>query len=165
MKLGLVSAILDGWDLEPMLAEAKAAGYSCVEVACWPAGKAERRYAGVSHIDVTNTSPEYIAQVKALFEKYGMGITSLAFYPNPLDPEQGPAAVEHLYHVIEMSALLGVNMVTTYKWEYGEPLYVRVMQDGGLPAGTHKVKLTVATRTAYIPIPLEGIKEREVTIA
>ena len=114
MKLGLVSAILDGWDLEPMLAEAKTAGYSCVEVACWPAGKAERRYAGVSHIDVTNTSPEYIAQVKALFEKYGMGITSLAFYPNPLDPEKGPAAVEHLYHVIEMSALLGVNMVTTF---------------------------------------------------
>ena len=114
MKLGLVSAILDGWDLEAMLAEAKAAGYSCVEVACWPAGKAERRYAGVSHIDVTNTSPEYIAQVKALFEKYDMAISSLAFYPNPLDPEKGPAAVEHLYHVIEMSALLGVNMVTTF---------------------------------------------------
>ena len=114
MKLGLVSAILDGWNLEEMLAEAKAAGYSCVEVACWPAGKAERRYAGVSHIDVTNTDPAYVAGVKALFEKYEMDITSLAFYPNPLDPEKGPAAVEHLYHVIEMSALLGVNMVTTF---------------------------------------------------
>ena len=114
MKLGLVSAILDGWDLEGMLKEASAAGYSCVEVACWPAGKAERRYAGVSHIDVCNTSPEYVAEVKALFEKYHMGISSLAFYPNPLDPEKGPAAVEHLYHVIEMSALLGVNMVTTF---------------------------------------------------
>ena len=70
MKLGLVSAILDGWNLEEMLAEAKNAGYSCVEVACWPAGKAERRYAGVSHIDVTNTDPAYIAEVKALFAKY-----------------------------------------------------------------------------------------------
>ena len=114
MKLGLVSAILDGWDLEGMLKEASAAGYTCVEVACWPAGKAERRYAGVSHIDVCNTSPEYVAEVKALFEKYSMGISSLAFYPNPLDPEKGPAAVEHLYHVIELSALLGVNMVTTF---------------------------------------------------
>lgn len=114
MKLGLVSAILDGWDLEDMLKEASAAGYTCVEVACWPAGKAERRYAGVSHIDVCNTSPEYVAEVKALFEKYNMGISSLAFYPNPLDPEKDPAAVEHLYHVIEMSALLGVNMVTTF---------------------------------------------------
>ena len=55
--------------------------------------------------------------------------------------------------------------VTTYKWEYGEPLYVRVMKDGGLSKGTHRVKLTVATRTAYIPVPLEGIKEREVVIA
>ncbi len=55
--------------------------------------------------------------------------------------------------------------VTTYKWEYGEPLYVRVLKEGGLSKGTHKVKLTVATRTAYIPVPLEGIKEREVEIA
>lgn len=114
MKLGLVSAILDGWNLEEMLAESAKAGYSCVEVACWPAGKAERRYAGVSHIDVTNTDPAYIAEVKALFAKYNMTITSLAFYPNALDPEKGPAAVEHLYHLIEMSALLGVNMVTTF---------------------------------------------------
>lgn len=55
--------------------------------------------------------------------------------------------------------------VVDYKWEYGEPLYVRVLKDGGLSKGTHKVKLTVATRTAYIPVPLEGIKEREVEIA
>lgn len=55
--------------------------------------------------------------------------------------------------------------VTTYKWEYGEPLYIRVRKLGGLDKGTHKVRLTVATRTAYIPIPLEGIKERDVVIA
>ena len=55
--------------------------------------------------------------------------------------------------------------VTTYKWEYGGPLYVRVMKEGGLSVGRHRVKLTVATRTAYIPVPLEGIKEREVVIA
>lgn len=54
--------------------------------------------------------------------------------------------------------------VTSYKWEYGEPLYIRVMKENGLSKGVHKVKLTVATRTAYIPVPLEGIKEREVTI-
>ncbi|WP_029320352.1 C-glycoside deglycosidase beta subunit domain-containing protein [Butyrivibrio sp. AE3004] len=54
--------------------------------------------------------------------------------------------------------------VTTYKWEYGDPLYIRVLKDGGLSKGQHKVALTVATRTAYIPVPLEGIKEREVVI-
>lgn len=56
------------------------------------------------------------------------------------------------------------DTVTSYKWEYGEPLYVRVLQEGGLSKGNHKVKLTVATRTAYIPVPLEGIKERDVII-
>ena len=54
--------------------------------------------------------------------------------------------------------------VTTYKWEYGEPLYIRVLGEG-LTVGSHKVKLTVATRTAYIPVPLVGIKERDVVIA
>ena len=54
--------------------------------------------------------------------------------------------------------------VTTYKWEYGEPLYIRVLGEG-LTSGEHKVKLTVATRTAYIPVPLVGIKERDVVIA
>ena len=53
--------------------------------------------------------------------------------------------------------------VTTYKWEYGESLYIRVLGEG-LTAGSHKVKLTVATRTAYIPVPLVGIKERDVVI-
>ncbi|MBE6009397.1 MAG: hypothetical protein E7236_01870 [Lachnospiraceae bacterium] len=62
-------------------------------------------------------------------------------------------------------SLKEAETVTTYKWEYGEPLYVRVLKDGGLSKGSHKVKLTVATRTAYIPVPLEGIKEREVEIA
>ena len=54
--------------------------------------------------------------------------------------------------------------VTTYKWEYGEPLYIRVLGEG-LSAGKHKVQLTVATRTAYIPVPLVGVKVREVEIA
>lgn len=54
--------------------------------------------------------------------------------------------------------------VTSYKWEYGEPLYIRVKKDGGLSSGTHHIKLTVATRTAYIPVPLEGNKERTVTV-
>ena len=63
---------------------------------------------------MTNTDPAYIAEVKALFAKHNMTITSLGFYPNALDPVKGAAAVEHLYHVIEMSALLGVNMVTTF---------------------------------------------------
>ena len=62
-------------------------------------------------------------------------------------------------------SLKEAETVTTYKWEYGEPLYIRALKEGGLSAGKHHVKLTVATRTAYIPVPLEGIREREVVIA
>ncbi len=57
-----------------------------------------------------------------------------------------------------------MNTVTTYKWEYDEPLYIRVLCEGGLTAGAHQVKLTVITRTAYIPIPIEGAMERTVLI-
>ena len=52
MKLGLVSAICDTMNYEEMMDFVAQVGLECVEVACWPAGKAERRYAGVSHIDV-----------------------------------------------------------------------------------------------------------------
>lgn len=60
-------------------------------------------------------------------------------------------------------SLKEAETVTTYKWEYGEPLYIRVLGDGLTP-GSHRVKLTVATRTAYIPVPLVGVKERTVVI-
>jgi len=116
VKLGFVSAILDGWNFEEMIDTAAEMGYECVEVACWPQGKAERRYAGVSHIDVDNTSDEYIAHIKGYCANKGVEISSLAFYPNTMDGdlEKRAAAIAHLKKVINMSALLGVNMVTTF---------------------------------------------------
>ena len=116
MKLGFVSAILDGWNFEEMIDTAAEMGYECVEVACWPQGKAERRYAGVSHIDVDNTSEEYIAHIKGYCADKGVEISSLAFYPNTMDGdlEKRAAAIAHLKKVIKMSSLLGVNMVTTF---------------------------------------------------
>ncbi|MBR1496050.1 MAG: hypothetical protein IJ617_00295 [Oscillospiraceae bacterium] len=66
---------------------------------------------------------------------------------------------------VDWFTLKEAETVTTYKLEYGDPLYIRVIKEGGIPAGSHMVKLTVATRTAYIPVPLEGIMEREVNIA
>ena len=116
MKLGFVSAILDGWNFEEMIDTAAEMGYECVEVACWPQGKAERRYAGVSHIDVENTTEEYIAHIKDYCKQKGVEISSLAFYPNTMDGdlEKRAAAIAHLKKVINMSALLGINMVTTF---------------------------------------------------
>ena len=116
MKLGFVSAILDGWTFEEMIDVAADMGYTCVEVACWPCGKAERRYAGVSHINVDELDEAKIAYIKDYCQKKGVEISSLAFYPNTMDGnlEKRAAAVEHLKKVICASAKLGVNMVTTF---------------------------------------------------
>ena len=116
MKLGFVSAILDGWTFEEMIDTAADMGYQCVEVACWPQGKAERRYAGVSHINVEaldNAKTRYILDYCA---KRNVTISSLAFYPNPMDGDlvKRSAAISHLWKVIEASHKLGVNMVTTF---------------------------------------------------
>ncbi|MBO4468192.1 MAG: sugar phosphate isomerase/epimerase [Clostridia bacterium] len=116
MKLGVVSAIYDSFSFEEMIDDAAKNGLTCVEVACWPQGKAERRYAGVSHIDVENTSEKYLDYVKDYCKSKGVEISSLAFYPNTMDGdlEKRAANIEHLKKVITMSALLGVNMVTTF---------------------------------------------------
>lgn len=116
MKLGFVSAILDGWTFEEMIDTASEMGYACVEVACWPCGKAERRYAGVSHINVDELTDEKVAYIKDYCAKKNVEISSLAFYPNTMDGnlEKRAAAVEHLKKVICASSRLGVNMVTTF---------------------------------------------------
>ena len=118
MKLGLVSAILDGWTFEEMLDTVSEMGFQCVEVACWPQGKAERRYAGVSHIDVARVleDDQYAKYVLDSFAAKKVEISSLAFYPNTMDGdlEKRAAAIDHLKKVIAASAKLGVNMVTTF---------------------------------------------------
>jgi len=116
MKLGFVSAILDGWSFEETIDIAAEIGFRCVEVACWPHGKAERRYAGVSHIDVDDLSDEKAASILKYSKDKGVEISSLAFYPNPMDGDETKrqANIEHLKKVIAASAKLGVNMVTTF---------------------------------------------------
>jgi len=116
MKLGFVSAILDTYTFEEVLDFAAQEGYECLEVACWPKGKAERRYAGVSHIDVANLTPEKIEAIKQLCEEKKVEISSLAFYPNPMDKnlKKREATIEHLMKVIQASADLDVHMVTTF---------------------------------------------------
>jgi len=116
MKLGFVSAILDSYTFEEMIDFASAHGFECVEVACWPKGKAERRYAGVSHIDVAELDDEKVAYIKNYCADKNVEISSLAYYPNTMDPdlEKRAVYVEHLHKLIDASAKLGVNMVTTF---------------------------------------------------
>jgi sugar phosphate isomerase/epimerase len=116
MKLGFVSAILADYSFEAMIDTAASLGFSCVEVACWPQGKAERRYAGVSHIDVENLTEERAQEILRYVEARNITISSLAYYPNPMDGnlEAREATLRHLRKVIDASKLLGVNLVTTF---------------------------------------------------
>ena len=116
MKLGFVSAILDGWSFEEMIDTARDLGFSCVEAACWPSGKAERRYAGVSHIDVDGLTDEKSAYILGYCKERGVELSSLAFYPNTMDEdlEKRAANIAHLKKVILASEKLGVGMVTTF---------------------------------------------------
>lgn len=118
MKLGFVSAILDQSSYEEMMDIASGMGFQCVEVACWPQGKAERRYAGVSHIDAERVLEDdaYAAHILDYAKEKKVQISSLAYYPNTMDGnlEKRAAAVDHLKNLIKASAKLGVNMVTTF---------------------------------------------------
>ena len=117
-QFGLLTAILDGWTYEEAVDIAAGLGFQCLEVACWPAGKAERRYAGVSHIDAERVLEDdaYATHVTDYITGKGMHISSLAYYPNTMDPDAAKrtAAIDHLKALIRASAKLGVNMVSTF---------------------------------------------------
>lgn len=118
MKLGFITAILEDYTYEQMMDFASEEGFECVEAACWPAGKGERRYAGTSHIDVERVlaDEEYAEYIKTYSREKNVEISSLAYYPNPLDgnKEKREACIAHLNNVIQASAKLNVNMVTTF---------------------------------------------------
>jgi len=88
MRLGFVSAILAELSFEEVIDFAAQEKYSCVEIMCWPKGKSERRYAGVTHIDVDNLDDSKIEYIKDYIKKKGVTISGLGYYPNPLDPEE-----------------------------------------------------------------------------
>ncbi|MDD6435060.1 MAG: sugar phosphate isomerase/epimerase [Clostridiales bacterium] len=116
MKFGLLTAICDGMTFEQVVDFASENHLECLEVACWPAEGAQRRYAGVCHIDVAHLTSEKAEEIKEICRKKNVEISALAYYPNVMDPdlEKRNAYINHLYSLIDASALLGVNMVTTF---------------------------------------------------
>jgi sugar phosphate isomerase/epimerase len=116
MQLGFVSAVLHDMSLEEVLAFAADEGFPCVEVMCWPPGQAERRYAGVCHLDVSEFSDEQANHVRDLLRIQGVQISALGYYPNPLDPDpqHRTRVIGHLRRVIRAAARLGVNTVNTF---------------------------------------------------
>jgi sugar phosphate isomerase/epimerase len=151
MSLGFVSAILPELTLEEVLAFASKEGFSSVELMCWPLGKAERRYAGVTHVDAAALEKAAVLKIKDLMAKTGVGISSLGYYPNYLvpDPQEAEVYIGHLKRLIKASADLGVGLVTTFigrdwkksvdeNWprfkEVWKPL-VKIAEDHGIRIG------------------------------
>lgn len=114
MQLGFVTAILPELSLEEVLRFARDEGFGCIEVMCWPIGKAERKFAGVTHLDVTHFTKAQAEDTLALARKYGVAISALGYYPNPLDPnlERAKRIVAHLRQVILAAEKLGLNVNT-----------------------------------------------------
>ena len=116
MKLGFVSAILPDLSLRDVAQFAAATGYTCVELMCWPVSKAERRYAGVTHVDVTDFTSSKAVEVRGIMADAKVEISGLGYYPNALSANRDEAdlASAHLRKVIQAAALLGLKTVNTF---------------------------------------------------
>jgi sugar phosphate isomerase/epimerase len=116
LSLGFVTAILPELSLQEIVQFAKETGYKAVEVMCWPPGKAERRYAGVTHIDTVNFTADDANRIKDMLAAEGISISGLGYYPNPLvaEPEEGEVYINHIRKVIVAAKLLGVPVVNTF---------------------------------------------------
>ena len=116
MQIGFNSAILADLDLDGVLALAAQEGFALVELMCWPPGKAERRYAGVAHLDVDAVAKGDVSETRDLLAIHGVSLSALGYYPNPLAADRGESelAVAHLNKLIDAAANLGVGLVTTF---------------------------------------------------
>ncbi len=152
MKLGFVTAILPDFTFEEVLQTASEIGYDCVEVMCWPVGKAERRYAGVTHIDVNNLTDELVTEIQNLVNKYRVSISALGYYPNPLtpDPSERKIALEQIRNVIRAAEKLGVGVVNSFTgrdWkksvEDNWPMFIETWEPIVSFAEDHNIKIGI----------------------
>lgn len=116
MRLGLLTAAFPDLGLDQVASWAAGNGFQMLEIACWPQSAATRRYAGVTHIDVTELTPSGAQDVLSLMDRHSLQISSLAYYPNPLhpDPEHRRTVIAHLEKVITAAEMLHVPIVGTF---------------------------------------------------
>jgi sugar phosphate isomerase/epimerase len=116
LDLGFVSAILAEKSFDEVIEFASENRFKCVEMMCWPVGKAERRYAGVTHINVDELGDKKVAEIKEVLKRNNIYISGLGYYPNPLDADEKQAGfyIEHIKKVIKAAAKLGVPVVNTF---------------------------------------------------
>jgi sugar phosphate isomerase/epimerase len=153
MKLGFLTAPLPDLPLEDVASWAGENGFESIEIACWPPAKGpSRRYAGTSHIDVTDLSESRATEIVDMVASQGLTISGLGFYPNPMhpDPEVREAAIAHQRLVIEACAKMKVPFFNTFmggdpalhvdaNWERALEIWPPIVEH----ARAHGVKITI----------------------
>lgn len=116
MRLGFVSAMFGDLGFDEVLEIAAAEKYESIEMMCWPVGKAERRYAGVTHIDVSLLDDSAVKRINTALESKKLALSGLGYYPNLLigNKEQSDIFIAHLKKVIDGAAALGIPRVNTF---------------------------------------------------
>jgi sugar phosphate isomerase/epimerase len=153
MKLGFLTAPLPETPLGEVAAWAGENGFESLEIACWPrASGASRRYAGTSHIDVSDLSEARASEIVDEVASHGPTISGLGFYPNPMHPdtETREAAIAHQKLVIEACAKMGVPFFNTFmggdsklhvddNWQRALEIWPPIVEH----AREHGVKITI----------------------
>lgn len=98
---------------------------------------------------------------------YYRGVPLSMVYDLGLEVDSLPVPREKLRISLDRETwftLAEAETVTSYKWEYGEPLHVRADVAGGLRPGEHDIRMTLAVWPAYYPVPAGGERTRRVVI-
>lgn len=157
MKLGFLTACLPTWEL-PQIAEwAAAHGYRALEVSAWPSS--DDRPFTAAHIAPERLDRAGADEVRALCERHGLTISSLAYYENNLhqDPDTRSAVNAHVKACVDAAVLLGVPTVGTFPGRDNSKSVAENVREGDkvLPelveyAGERNVRLIVEN------CPMEG---------
>jgi len=153
MKLGFLTAPFQDTPLGEVAEWAGANGFESLEIACWPPSKgSSRRYAGTSHIDVTDLSDGRASEIVDEVASHGLTISGLGFYPNPMHPdrETREAAISHQKLVIEAAARMKVPFFNTFmggdpalhvdaNWERALEIWPPIVEH----AKAHGVRVTI----------------------
>lgn len=105
-------------------------------------------------------------EMKTLITYY-RGIPLSMVYDIGVDVDSIPVPRERIRISLdeqEWFTLGEAETVTDYKWEYSEPLFVRVVNEGGLRPGEHDIRMKVVVWPAYYPAPAGGERTRKVMI-
>jgi sugar phosphate isomerase/epimerase len=116
IKLGIQSAILGDLSFEEVITFAADNGFASVELMCWPVGKASRKFAGVTHIDVSDLDDSEVYRIQNFLREKNVTVSGLGYYPNPLDPdnEKSDFYIGHIMKVIDAASRLGISVVNTF---------------------------------------------------